>query len=109
MGNWSTLHALVNAAVENTFGEPASYQRVLAGAASGDPATITVTRCTRPHEESGAAANLEEIAINPADLANYPQRGDWVTAWGLQFVVSSVRQPDPYGLVFVTMTKRAGE
>ena len=60
--------------------------------------TITAIRHVRVREESGALANVEEISVNPADLPNFPQRGDWVTAWGSQFVVTTVRQPDPYGV-----------
>ena len=84
------------------------YQAVQAGMAAGDPVTITAIRHARVREESGALANVEEISLNPIDLPNYPQRGDWVTAWGAQFVVTSVRQPDPYGMVELALTMRAG-
>jgi hypothetical protein len=30
-----------------------------------------------------------------------------VTAWGLQFVVATVRQPDPYGMAQISLTLRA--
>jgi hypothetical protein len=73
-----------------------------------DPITITAVRHARVREESGALSNVEEMSVNPGDLANFPQRGDWVTAWGSQFLVTTVRQPDPYGMVELSMTVRAG-
>jgi hypothetical protein len=85
------------------------YQSAHAGVAVGDPVTITAIRHARVREESGALANIEEISVNPSDLANFPQRGDWVTAWGSQFVVTTVRQPDPYGLVELSLMGRAGQ
>jgi hypothetical protein len=54
-------------------------------------------------------ANLEEISVNPADVSAVPRRGDQVTAWGSQFVVASVRQPDPYGMVQLTLMVRSGQ
>ena len=71
--------------------------------------TITAVRHTREREESGARANVEEISVNPADLPSFPQRGDWVTAWGSQFVVTTVRQPYPYGMVELSLMVRAGQ
>jgi hypothetical protein len=109
MSDWSTIDSAVNAIMQQTFGEPVVYQSAQAGMAVGDPVTITAIRHARVREESGALANLEEISVNPADLANFPQRGDWVTAWGSQFVVTTVRQPDPYGLVEVSLMVRAGQ
>ena len=60
-------------------------------------------------ESPEALANVEEISVNPSDLISFPQRGDWVTAWGSQFVVTTVRQPDPYGLVELSLMARAGQ
>ena len=77
--------------------------------AVGDPVTITAIRHARVREESGALANIEEISVSASALASFPQRGDWVTAWGSQFVVTTVRQPDPYGLVELSLTARAGQ
>ena len=108
MPTWSTLNAAVNAIMQRTFGEPVAYQSAQAGVPVGDPITITAIRHSRVREESGVMANVEEISINPADLPNFPQRGDWVTAWGSQFVVATVRQPDPYGLVQLSLMARAG-
>jgi hypothetical protein len=109
MPDWSTINAAVNAIMQETFGEPVVYQSALAGMAVGDPITITAIRHLRERAESGAVAKVEEISINPADLPNFPQPGDWVTAWGLQFVVGPVRQPDPYGMVVLSLTLRAGQ
>jgi hypothetical protein len=108
MSDWPTIDAAANAVMQQVFGEPVAYQSVQAGAPLGDPATITAIRHARLREESGALANVEEISVNPSDLANYPQRGDWVTAWGSQFVVATVRQPDPYGFVELSLMMRAG-
>ena len=109
MADWPTIDAAVNATMQQTFGESVLYQPAQAGAAVGDPVTITAIRHARVREESGAPANVEGISVNPSDLANFPQRGDWVTAWGSQFVVTTVRQPDPYGLVEVSLMARAGQ
>jgi len=109
MSDWPTINADVNTAMQETFGEPIVYQPVQAGFTVCDPVTITAIRHVRVREESGALANTEQISVNPADLASFPQRGDWVTAWGSQFVVTTVRQPDPYGLVELSLMVRAGQ
>jgi hypothetical protein len=109
MADWPTIDAAVNATMQQTFGEPMVYQPAQAGVAVGDPVTIAAIRHARVREESGALANVEGISVNPSDLANFPQRGDWVTAWGSQYVVTTVRQPDPYGLVELSMMARAGQ
>ena len=69
--------------------------------------TITAVRHKRPGDEAGAVANIEEISVNPADLPSYPTRGDWVTAWGTQFAVSNVRQPDASGLIPLVLMVRS--
>jgi hypothetical protein len=102
MCDWPSIDAAANGVMQDAFGEPVLYQ-----SGSSDPITITAIRHTRVREESGAAASTEEISVNPADLPNFPQRGDVVTAWGSQFVVMTARQPDPYGLVEITLTMRA--
>jgi hypothetical protein len=106
MSDWPTIDAAANAVMQQTFGEPVVYQSVQGGFAAGDPVTITAIRHVRVREESGTMANVEEISINPSDLPNHPQRGDWVTAWGSQFVVTTVRQPDPYGLIELSLMAR---
>ena len=70
--------------------------------------SITIVRHVRVREEAGTVGNAEEISVNPADLPAPPQRGDWVTAWGQPFAVSSVRQPDPYGLYHLALIARPG-
>jgi hypothetical protein len=107
MSDWPTIGAALNVIMQQTFGEPVVYQPVQAGVAVRDPVIITAIRQARVHEESGVLANVEEISVNPSDLGRFPQRGDWVTAWGSQFVVTSVRQPDPYGLVELSLMARA--
>ena len=82
-----------NVVMQQTFGEPVVYQPVQAGAAVGDPLTITAVRHARVREETGALANFEEISVNPPDLPNPPVKGDWVTAWGAQYTLTTVRQP----------------
>ena len=109
MSDWPTIDAAANAIMQQAFGEPVVYQSVQAGMAVGGPVTITAIRHSRVVAEAGAMANVEEISVNPTDLANYPQRGDWVTAWGLEFVVTTVRQPDPHGLVELSLMARAGQ
>jgi hypothetical protein len=85
--------------MQNRFGEPVVYQ-----SQAGEPLTITAIRCIRERMEAGAVASVEEIEVNPVDLPAAPQRGDTVTAWGATFTVTTVRQPDPYGMVHVTLT-----
>ena len=109
VGRRARFNVSVNAIMQQAFGEPVVYQSVQAGMAVGSPLTITAIRHSRVREEAGALANVEEISINPADLPNFPQRGDWATAWGTQFVVTTVRQPDPYGLATVSLMVRAGQ
>ena len=108
MSDWATIDAAANAIMQQAFGEPVAYQSAQAGLPVGDLITITAIRHARVREESGVMANVEEISVNPADLSTFPQRGDWVTAWGSQFVVTTVRQPDPYGLVELLLMVRAG-
>ena len=108
MSSWSAIDAAANVVMQQTFGEPVVYQPVQAGTAVGDPLTITVVRHARVREESGTLANFEEISVNPLDLPNPPVKGDWVTAWGAQYAVTTVRQPDSYGMVAVTLLQRAG-
>ena len=109
MSDWQTINVAANAVMQETFGEPVVYQPVQTGVALGDPVAITAIRHARVREESGALANVEAISVNPADLPSFPQRGDWVTAWGFQFAVATVRQPDPYGLVELSLMLRAGQ
>lgn len=106
MSDWINIGAAVNAAMQDAFGEPVVYQSVQGGFPAGDPVTITAIRHTRERAESGAAASVEEISINPADLPSFPQPGDWVTAWGTQFVVGPVRQPDAYGMAQLSLIAR---
>ena len=104
MSDWFAISADVNSILQNAFGEPVVYQPMQAGKPVGSPLTITVVRRLRERMEAGAVASMEEVEINPTDLPNTPLRGDAVTAWESQFVVSTVRQPDPYGMVHVTLT-----
>ena len=106
MPDWSTIGASVNATMQAAFGEQVVYQPVQSGFPFGDPFTVTAIRHMRVKEESGGRASVEEISVNPADFANPPQPGDWVTAWGSQFVVRTVRQPDPYGLMELALFAR---
>jgi hypothetical protein len=107
MSNWSDIDVAANAVMQQEFGEPVVYQPVQAGTALGDPLTITAVRHARVREESGALANFEEISMSPPDLPNPPVKGDWVTAWGAQYTVSTVRQPDAYGMIALTLLQRA--
>jgi hypothetical protein len=102
MSSWSAIDAAANVVMQQTFGEPVVYQPVQAGAAVGDPLTITAVRHARVREESGALANFEEISVNP------PVKGDWVTARGAQYTVTTVRQPDAYGMIALALLQRAG-
>ena len=43
-----------------------------------------------------------------AGVRNPPAKGDWVTAWGTQYVVTTVRQPDAYGMIVLTVLQRGG-
>ena len=109
MSSWAALEASLNANLQQKFGEPVVYQGVQAGMGQGEPKTITAVRRPRVREEAGPFANLEEIDVNPNDLTATPQRGDWVTAWGTQFVVTTVRQPDPDGMITLALMVRAGQ
>lgn len=106
MSDWSIIGANVNAAMLDAFGEPVVYQQVQGGFPVGDPVTITAVRHIRERAESGAAASAEEISLNPAGLPTFPKPGDWVTAWGTQFVVGPVRQPDAYGMAQLSLMAR---
>jgi hypothetical protein len=101
--DWPTFDASLNAVVRDTFGEPVVYQRVQAGQPVGEPVTITVVRENRVREETGTRASFEEISVNPSDLTAPPAKGDIVTAWGGKYTVVTMRQPDPYGMVVVTL------
>ena len=107
MSDWSTIDAAANVVMQDTFGEPVVYQPVQSGAAVGSPLTITVVRHAREREESGATANFEEISVNPSDFSNPPVKGDWVMAWGTQYVVTTVRQPDAYGMLNLSLLQRS--
>jgi hypothetical protein len=107
MSDWSTIDAAANAVMQATFGESVLYQPVQAGTPVGGPLTITAVRHARVLAESGATANFEEISVNPMDFQNPPAKGDWVTAWGTQFVVTALRQPDAYGLIALTLLQRS--
>jgi hypothetical protein len=107
MLDWPTIDAGVNEVLQDTFGEQVVYQPVAAGEPVGSPLTIIGVRHRRPGDESGQVGNIEEISVNPADIPSYPTRGDWVTAWGTQFVVSNVRQPDASGLVPLVLMARS--
>ena len=107
MPNWPGIEAFVDGVMLQTFGEPVVYQPVRAGIAQGNPFTVTAIRHLRVREESGAVANFEEISVNPTDFANPPAKGDWVTAWGVQYVVTIVRQPDAYGMLNLTLLQRS--
>ena len=107
MSNWPAIDAAANGVMQETFGEPVVYQPVESGAAAGSPLTITAIRHAREREESGATANFEEISVNPSDFENPPAKGDWVTAWGTQYVVTTVRQPDAYGMLNLSLLQRS--
>jgi hypothetical protein len=104
MSGWPTISANANRIMQNAFGESVVYQPMSGGAAVGEPLPITVIRRMRERMEVGAVASVEEIDLNPADLPAAPQRGDTVAAWGAQFMVTTMRQPDPYGLIHLTLT-----
>jgi hypothetical protein len=42
-----------------------------------------------------------------ADFTNPPSKGDWVTAWGAQYVVTTLRQPDAYGMIALILLQRS--
>jgi hypothetical protein len=107
MPDWPTLESLVDGAMLQTFGEPVLYQPVQAGVAQGSPFAVTAIRHLRPREESGAVASFEEISVNSSGFATPPAKGDWVTAWGTQYVVTTVRQPDAYGMTALTLLQRS--
>lgn len=76
----------------------------------GSPVTITAIRKIRQRQEVGAYPQWEEISIGPAALPTYPTKGDFVTLdSGLAYIVNSVRQPDPNGLITLTLNQRAGQ
>ena len=107
MSGWPAIGANANRIMQNKFGEPVVYQPVRAGQAVGDSLTITAVRHARVPAEYGALANFEEISVNPTDFQNPPGKGDWVTAWGAQYVVTTLRQPDGYGMIALALLQRA--
>jgi hypothetical protein len=107
MSDWPAIDAAANVVMQETFGEPVAYQPVESGATVGSPLTITAIRHAREREESGAIASFEEISVNPSDFENPPSKGDWVTAWGTQYVVTTVRQPDAYGMLNLSLLQRS--
>jgi len=107
MSDWSTIDAAANAVMQATFGESVVYQAAQSGAPVGGPLTITAVRHARVPAESGATANFEGISVNPMDFQNPPAKGDWVSAWGTQFVVTTLRQPDAYGMIALALLQRA--
>jgi len=108
MSGWPTICARANLVLQNRFGKPVVYQPMQAGQPVGSPLTIVVIRRMRQRIEAGPVASLEEIEVNPIDLPNTPVRGDAVSAWGAQFTVTTVRQPDPYGMLLLSLTLRSG-
>jgi hypothetical protein len=104
MPYWSATAANVNLSMQNAFGESVEYQPMQAGEAVGTASTITIIRRIRERMEAGAVASVEEIDVNPTDLPALPARGDVVEAWGAVFTVTTVRQPDPYGMIHLTLT-----
>jgi hypothetical protein len=110
MSDWAQINIDVNAALVSAGGsEPVVYQHVLGGTPVGDSFTISALRLHRLPEESGGAANFEEISVNPADFASPPAGGDWVTAWGTQYVVTLIRQPFVYGLINLVLAQRGSQ
>jgi hypothetical protein len=107
MCDWARIDAAVNVVMQETFGEPVSYQPVQAGQAAGDPMTVMAIRHSRVREEAGAMANFEEVSVNPSDFANPPAKGDWVTAWGARYVVTNAHQPDAYGMLILSLLQRS--
>jgi hypothetical protein len=106
MSDWPTIDAAANAVMQSTFGEPVLYQPVVSGIAMGDPFTVTAVRHLRVPEESAAMATFEEISVNPTDFQNPPAKGDWVSAWGAQYVVTALRQRDAYGMIALALLQR---
>ena len=74
MPNWPSIEAFVDGIVAQTFGEPVVYQPVQAGAAQGNPFTVTAVRHLRPRDEAGAVASFEEISVNASDFASPPAK-----------------------------------
>ena len=87
----------------------ATYQSVLSGVPAGDPFQLTIIRRARVRDENGPAAPCEEVSVKPADFATPPDRGDWLTAWGTNDVVTSVNQPGPYGWATLVLMRRGGQ
>jgi hypothetical protein len=110
MAGFSNLEGLLNIGMNAAFGLPITYQPMLGGMANGSSLSISAIRLERESLESGSAANFEAIEINPVDLGSYyPQRGDWVTAFGFQFVVERVKQPDADGPIVIAMIQRPAQ
>ena len=107
MPDWPSIDAAVNVIMQQTFGEPVVYQPAQAGQAVGDPVPIAAIRHSRMNEEAGAMANFEEISVNPSDFASPPVKGDWIIAWGSQYVVTAVRQQDAYGMLTLALLQRS--
>ena len=111
MPSWSDISAEVVGSLKSIFGDStqASYQQAAGGVAIGKPFPVTIVRSRRVTDEYGHSANFEEVRVDPADFTAPPVKGDWLTAWGTQYVVTATRQPDPYGWFVLVLQQRAGQ
>ena len=82
MSTWSNLCALLNAACQQTFGEPVVYQPE-----SGDSFSVTgmVTRATEEEQQQDGV--YLHLALSISEFAAPPVRGDRATIQGVDYIV----------------------
>ena len=107
MSDWPAIDAAANVVMQETFGEPVVYQPVESGAAVGiavdDHGDSPCSRARGVGRDSELRGDLGESVR----LLESAGQGDWVTAWGTQYVVTTVRQPDAYGMLNLALLQRS--
>lgn len=103
MSNWRESAARVNDAGVRSFGDPVTYQTP-----GSDPFTVDAVALQRSPDELDQSGSFEGLQIAEADFAAPPQKGDWVTLGdGTQYVVSDIRDPNPFdGKKVLILTRR---
>jgi len=107
MSDFLDAMAGLNQAQLDVAGEPVTYQPADGGSSTGAPFSVNAVRHERVRDEAGAIASFEEISVNPTDFSTAPKKGDWVSAWGANYVVTNARQPFAYGLMTLSLEQRA--
>jgi hypothetical protein len=73
---------------------------------TGDPQTITAIRMRRSPDEFNRAGAFEGIEIQEKDFASPPAVGDVVVVDENEYVITALRDADPYNLTRVLVLNR---